>query len=134
MGVALAALALASCLPPEPVALPESSLDALRAQLSEASTSFDRPAVQPFLVRVTEFVEGFEAEQVRALMKDLGDVRVGSERDWSYTVRHRGAEVPLRIHVWLGSGGDVDLYFFSTPDLADEILLEMRADAERRGV
>jgi len=108
--------------------------DSPNVALGEASTGFDQGEVMPFLQRVANLVEGFDATQARTLSDEIARMPVESERAWNLRVRHRDAEVSLRIHAFMDDVATPDLTFSTTRELAAEIDREMAAHAEELGI
>jgi len=112
----------------------ESGSGVARGELHEASMNLDLEGVQPFLQRVGSLVEGFSSDQIQTLAGEIGALPIEAERDWAFTVRYRGAEVPLQVHALMDDTDAPDLAFFTTRELAAEIQREMTAFAEEAGI
>lgn len=90
--------------------------------LQEASMNFDLPQVGPFLEGVAAIIDaGFSVEDAKRLADKIADLPVEEEMTAEYTVTFRGAEMPLRIEVFMDDVDAPDLSLFAPSPLADAI-------------
>jgi hypothetical protein len=100
---------------------------------AEASMSFESASVEPFLLRVANMVEGFKADDVKALAREIGKLSVDSTLSRSYPVTFRGEHVNLRVEAFMDDVDAPDLYFFASPALARQIDTELKKFASAQG-
>jgi hypothetical protein len=103
--------------------------------LKEASTAFDLEHVGPFLDRVSSMVDsGFGAKERESLSQMVSEMKVDEERTREFTIQYHGHPTLLRIHVFMDDIKSPDVYFFTTPELADQIQREMVEFLDARGL
>ena len=100
----------------------------------EASMNFDLEDLVPFLLRVSQKLDGFSTADAERIGKAVASMEVGTEREWPFEVMEAGAEVPLRVRVLLDDNDAPDAFFFSSAGVAQLINGEMRAFAEEWGI
>jgi hypothetical protein len=110
------------------------AIKAAPAGLSEASTNFDSPQVEPFLRRVAALVSGFGATEIAQVTQLLNELEVDEERELRFEVKHEGRMAPLHIGVFMDDVDAPDLYFFTTPKLAAQLDELMQDFSEEQGL
>jgi hypothetical protein len=105
-----------------------------KSELAEASMNFDAEGVGPFLARLSSLAGGFgptQIEQVVCLVDRLG---MDEERELRFEVTHEGRSVPLLIKIFKDDVSAPDLYFFTTPRLAEAIDRLMKDFCDEHGL
>ena len=102
--------------------------------LAEASTNFDLENVEPFLERVASHVDGFEPAEVTALATEISAMSISDEKTWEFSVTYNGQEVPLHVRAFMDDIEAPDLFFFTTPELAEVINSEIFAYFDELGM
>lgn len=97
------------------------------AGLTETSTNFDLEHVKPFLLRVSSLAEGLGPADINSLAKRVSAMPPDAEDSWDFEVIHRGVQTPLHIRVFMDDIDAPDVYFFTSPELAEAITDEMSA-------
>jgi len=98
------------------------------SELEEISANFDPGNVEPFLVAVSGHVEsGFNAEDARALSREINALALDTELIRELTVVCDGHTVPLRIQGVMDDTQAPDLYLFTAEPLAAKIHAELIA-------
>ena len=104
--------------------------------VAEASINFDMADVRPFLERVASLgviESGFGDPQIDKVVAWVQQMEVDAEEEMTFTIRYKGAEVPLIVHVFMDDEEAPDVYFFTAPELANAIQAEMRRYSDELG-
>ncbi len=89
--------------------------------LVEFSASFDTELVEPFLHRLADIIEGFDAAKLERVRVQLIKLDTEEEVTLDLPVLNDGREQSLRIHIFKDDEAVYDLYFFAKTDLAAKI-------------
>ena len=101
----------------------------------EVSSNFDRKNVAPFLSRLPPLIEsGFSSQQVSQVVGSMDELKRKQEKDFEFPIRFRGAPATLKIKVVMDDIDSPNLYFFTTPALADLIDGDLRRFLEEHGL
>lgn len=102
--------------------------------LTEASANFDLQNVEPFLLRVAAQVDGLGTEEVNVLVREVSAMSPDAEESWAFEVVYQGVVTPLHIRVFMDDVDAPDVYFFTSPELAEAINKQMTAYFEELGI
>jgi hypothetical protein len=100
--------------------------------LEEASMNFDSGEVRPFLERLTSKLRILQSNDIDRLAREIAIVPVSRVGRWTFDVVYKQRDVPLEVRAAMEDVDAPDVYFFTAPDLADQIQAEMRAFADAR--
>lgn len=103
------------------------------SELSEVSMNFDLEDLEPLLREIAGKWDGFGAAEVEAVLNDVRSMDVDDEREWRFTVRRNGRDVPLVLRVFLDDVAAPDLYLLSVADVAEQLQRDLGAFSDRRG-
>lgn len=96
-------------------------------ELSEASVNLDLRQFHPLLQATSKLIDsGFGDEQIRRAMTDVHETAVGASRRRDFPITYQGRKTTLRIEFKNDDEDALDVWFFSTPDLAKLIQQRMR--------
>ena len=94
--------------------------------VAEASATFDRADIGPFLERLSEVTfRSFDRRRADLLTKWIGEQAIGPEANYVYAVVVDGRKTDMRIVVRIEDQDAVDLYFKTDPELVRRIDLLM---------
>lgn len=102
--------------------------------LEEASMNFDSGEVRPFLERLTSKLRILQSNDIDRLVREIAVVPVSRVGRWTFDVVYKQRGVPLEVRAAMEDVDAPDVYFFTAPDLADQIQAEMRAFADERSL
>jgi len=100
--------------------------------LEEASMNFDCEEVRPFLERLTSKLCILQPNDIDRLAREIAVVPVSRVGRWTFDVVYKQRDVPLEVRAAMEDVDAPDVYFFTAPELADQIQAEMRAFADAR--
>lgn len=92
--------------------------------LKEASSALDMGQLKPFLSTLIPLIEsGFSESQVNRVMELVESMDVEEEKEvGNFQIKYNGRDTVLVIKVFMDDIDAPDLYVFTDPELADEIL------------
>ena len=97
--------------------------------------NFDMENLEPFLLRVTNFVpEGFGQSEVSKVMAMVKSMAPDEEKEQEFPIQFAGKPSSLRVRVFMDDIDAPDVYFFSPRDLATTIDAEMERFCEELGL
>jgi hypothetical protein len=102
--------------------------------LSEASMNFDQEGVGPFLAQLSRsFTSGLEPSQAETLAQSIDSLPVEQSGNWEYEVVACGRTERLVIVAFKDDVDAPDLAFYSSPELAARIQLQLESFAKAQG-
>jgi len=96
--------------------------------------NFGSEEVRPFLERLTSKLCILQSNDIDRLAREIVAVPVQRVGRWRLDVTYRQRHVPLEVRAAMEDVDAPDVYFFTAPELADQIQAEMRAFADERSV
>jgi hypothetical protein len=101
--------------------------------VSRVTTSFDVRYTEAVLQKVSRLLsEGFKADQVRSLLREIDAMKAETPQAWTYSVIYKGKAHQLQIRALLDDLGMIDLDFATDPELAVPIRNAVDAYLGRR--
>jgi hypothetical protein len=100
--------------------------------LEEASMNFDAEEVGPFLGRLTSKLPILPPYDCERLAREIAAVPVTRVGRWTFDVVYDQRHVPLEVRAAMENFNAPDVYFYTVPELADQIQAEMRLFASAR--
>jgi len=94
--------------------------------------NFDAEEVGPFLGRLTSRVPILRESDCDRLAREIAALAVARVGRWTFDVEYNQRHVPLEVRAAMEDFNAPDVYFYTVPELADQIQAEMRAFAESR--
>lgn len=94
--------------------------------------NFDAEELRPFLGRLTAKCFALQPCDLDRLAREIAEVPVTRVGRWHFDVTYDQRSVPLEVRAAMEDVDAPDVYFFTVPELADRIQVEMRAFAEER--
>jgi hypothetical protein len=89
---------------------------------SRVTTSFDVRYTEAVLQKVSRLLaDGFKAEQVHTLLKEIDAMKAETPLAWTYQVSYRGKVRELQIRALVDDLGMIDLDFATDAELAAQI-------------
>ena len=90
--------------------------------LATSSQRFDLDTLEPFLVRVSEFIPcGFGEMEIAQVVGTAERLKRGEEDELAFQIERDGEPSRLRINLRLDDGDLPDVRFFAPPGLAELI-------------
>jgi hypothetical protein len=103
-------------------------------KFEEASMNIDIENLKPFLLRIVSFMEkGFSTDEIDKVMA-LAHLPHDSDEEIGFSVVFQGQQTPLIIRVFMDDIQNPDIYFFTSPQLAERISKEFEAFCEELGL
>ena len=100
--------------------------------LEAASMNFDSEELGPFLERLASQVPILPSCECDRLAREIAAVPLARVGRWTFDVVYQQRHVPLEVRAAMDDLHAPDVYFFTVPELADQIQAEMRAFANAR--
>ncbi len=103
--------------------------------LTEASAAFDREHVEPFLLQVAGALpSGLSANAAVKLARNINGLWLGQTGNWEFAVILYDQEHRLVISGFKDDFSAPDIYFFSTPIVANSIRQQITSYFEAAGI
>lgn len=104
-------------------------------KLQESSTSFDLPALTPFLQRLSPHItDGYSNEVIGHIADLSARLKHEEQRSLEYEVVFQGQRIPLNIGLFKDDIEEITIYFHTTKSLADLIDAETGSFFAERGL
>lgn len=102
--------------------------------LEEASMAFDSEHVEPFLKKISPFFDsGFSEEQITKIVMEMKKLKIGRETELRFKPTYKGNPTTLKVGIFMDDVDAPDLYFYSTPELAEWLQNELESYGEEIG-
>lgn len=100
----------------------------------ESSANFDLEHIGPFLGRISALIEsGFGANEIQRVCQSIDAMEHDDQKEMDFPIRHGSADCNLRVVVFMDDVDAPDVYFFTTPTLANLIDEEIDEFFEETG-
>ena len=94
--------------------------------------NFDSEELAPFLGRLASNIPILPPCECDRLAREIAAVPLARVGRWTFDVMYDERHVPLEVRAAMEDMNAPDVYFFTVPELADQIQAEMRAFAAAR--
>lgn len=103
-------------------------------QTAEASASLDAGDLPAVLSAIVPLIErGFASAQVAELVQLAKSMKIDEERDRTFSIAYKGQSARLRVVLHCDDTDNFELFFFTHPDLAQQIHERIRRVMEQLG-